>query len=232
MPMSISFRTYLSISHLLAASIFANKSKLIEDEYKFDTISQSEKHEHQAFVVSSIIMSAAFLEATINEIFSDCLESNTDERIKKIPNHSLMARLWELKIPRTASYSILEKYQIALELNNLAQIESGSQPFQDAKLLIELRNALIHFEPETIKSTALEEKADPHKFEKRFSGKVSSSKVTGPGNPFYPDKLLGVDCAIWAVKSAINFADEFFNRISIESTYNHVKAEVLKNING
>ncbi len=52
--------------------------------------------------------------------------------------------------PRTASYPILDKYEIALELNGMDPISNSSNPYQDVKLLVDLRNSLIHYEPETI----------------------------------------------------------------------------------
>lgn len=220
-------RSYLSISHLSAAGLFSRQCAVLEDSSDPQKNDPSINRNHNACAISTIILSAAFLEATINEIFCDCAEDHMTDRISALPAKDLMARLWKLGIPRTASYPILEKYEIALELNNRQPINQGFQPYQDAKTLIELRNALIHFEPETINSYSTSNERQIHKFEKRLAGKFEPNKLTGPGNPFYPDKVLGAGGAKWAFSSAINFADAFFKNIGITPTYEHVRIDFL-----
>lgn len=226
MIVTTSFRHYLSIAHLSAASLFAKQCRDIEITSQTTLYGGNQRRQHIAYAVSSVILSAAFLEATINELFSDCAEPHVDDRIASLEAHGLMGRLWrrERGIPRTASYSILEKYEIALELNSKPAFIPGTNPhYQAVKLLVDLRNALIHYEPETITSNS----AQPHKFEKRFTGKFEINPMTGAGNSFYPDKLLGAGCANWAVKSAVAFADEFFAKLGIEPTYAHVRSDFL-----
>lgn len=149
------------------------------------------------------------------------------DRTSLLPAKDLMGRLWRLDIPRTSSYPILEKYEIALELNGKPPPCKGRWPYQDAKCLVELRNALIHFEPETIVSRATGEEAEIHKFEKRLRGKFTENPLTGAGNPFYPDKLLGAGCANWAVQSAVAYTDHFFGLLGVTPTYEHVRNEYL-----
>lgn len=98
-------------------------------------------------------------------------------------------------------------------------------PYQDVDLLIKLRNALIHYEPESIISISdiPDKPVTEHKFEKRLQYKFKLNPLTGPGNPFYPDKVLGHGCCEWAIKNCISFTDEFFERIDAKPTYEHVK---------
>lgn len=229
MPVSVSitFRHYLSISHLSAAAIFSQHCRELETSAGTTPLDSQERRQHNAYAVSSVIVSAAFLEATINELFSDCAVAHSTDRIAALQATHLMGRLWEKGIPRTASYSILEKYEIALELNGKPPIDPGTNPYQDVKLLVELRNALIHYEPETIVSHSRNENPKLHKFEKRFARKVDANPLAGAGNPFYPDKLLGSSCAQWAVKSAVAFTDDFFQKLGISPTYDHVRPTYL-----
>lgn len=224
---SISMRHYLSISHLSAAALFAQQGKEIEATAETTPIDSPQRRQHNAYAVSAVIVSAAFLEATINEIFSDCSDAHSTDRIASLPARALMGRLWKKGIPRTASYSILEKYEIALELNGKPAFNAGISPYQDVKLLIELRNALIHYEPETIVSHSEHEATQPHKFEKRLKGKFPINPLTGFGNPFYPGKVLGAGCAKWAVSAAVAFTDEFFQKLGATPTYEHVRAMYL-----
>lgn len=220
-------RHYLSMSHLSAAALFARQCKEIESTAHETPIDSPQRRQHNACAISSVVVSAAFLEATINEIFSDCSDAHSTERIAALPASTLMGRLWTKGIPRTASYSIIEKYEIALELNGKQTFNAGTSPCQDVKLLIELRNALIHYEPETIVSHSGSETPQLHKFEKRLKGKFPVNPLTGLGNPFYPDKVLGAGCAQWAVCAAVAFTDDFFQKLGITPTYEHVRAIYL-----
>lgn len=225
-------RSYLSISHLSAAALFAHKATKIEQQFKFGGDGECRvSREHGAYVASSVMLSAAFLEATINELFSDCAERSIT-RLNPLSATRLMTTMWNRGIPRTARYSIIEKYDIALELNEKPPFVQGTNPYQDTKLLIELRNALIHYEPETVLTTATPylNSSDIHKFEKRFKGKFALNPLTGAGNAFYPDKLLGSGCAMWAVNTSVAFADEFFSLLGVNATYEHVREAYLNGL--
>lgn len=224
MSVVVSMRHYLSIGHLSAALLFAKQCQDLEESAKSTPIDGTERRLHAAYAVSSIILAAAFLEATINELFSDCADADSAERLSDLQARSLMGRLWGKGVPRTAAYSILEKYEIALELNGKPAIDPGAMPYQDVKLLVDLRNALIHYEPETIACHGVNQQ---HKFEKRLAGKFATNQLTGAGNPFYPDKVLGAGCARWAINAAVAFADEFFHRLGIAATYEHVRSLYL-----
>ncbi len=48
---------------------------------------------------------------------------------------------------RTARFGILEKYGIFLDVVGAEPFEKGSFPYQDASILIDVRNELVHYEP-------------------------------------------------------------------------------------
>ncbi|EPD43268.1 MULTISPECIES: hypothetical protein [Delftia] len=227
MSINISMRHYLSIQHLLASALFSKQCQELEATAFLTPFDSIERTRHKSYAISSIMVSAAFLEATINELFADCADGHSTARLSPLPARGLMGRLWARSIPRTAAYPILEKYDIALELNDKEPFDPGINPYQDAKLLTELRNALIHYEPETIVAIGGDETRKPHKFEKRLRGKFALNSLTGAGNPFYPDKVLGAGCAEWAVKTAVDFTDAFFGRLGIPATYDHVRDRLI-----
>ncbi|UVH60499.1 hypothetical protein NWF24_14125 [Variovorax paradoxus] len=227
MSISIEFRHNLSIAHLSAAALFASQCRSLEATAGTTHFDSPERRQHNACAISAVIVAVAFLEATINELFADCAEAPPRERVQAIASKGLLGRLWAKGIPRTAAYSITEKYEIALELSGSLSMDRGALPYQDVKLLIELRNALIHFEPETITGSWDTQPQRAHKSEKRLRGKFDENALAGPGNPFYPDKLLGAGCAAWSVKSAVAFADEFFQKLGIEATYAHARSAYL-----
>lgn len=137
--LQIHSRSYLSISHLSATSLFTYKASKIEQ--LGDDGADCASREHRAYVVSAVMLSAAFLEATINELFSDCADGSKTQ-LNPLPAPDLMATMWNRGIPRTARYSIIEKYDIALELNGKPPFDQGVNPCQDTKLLV---NSVMHW---------------------------------------------------------------------------------------
>ncbi|WP_323155415.1 hypothetical protein [Pseudomonas alvandae] len=223
---SISSRHYLSISHLSAAALFSQRAATLEPVLTLgDSASNEGLREHKACVVTSIMLSVAFLEAVVNELWADCSEGFDPVRIEGLQNREVMATLWR-KSPLKRSTTMLEKFELALELNAKPALSRDASPYQDVKLLVDLRNALVHYEPETISSFSEddENRGTEHKFEKKLRGRFEPNRLTGPGNPFYPDKVLGAGCARWAIASAVAFADSFFEKLGIPSMHGNVRS--------
>jgi hypothetical protein len=225
--MSIMSREYLSISIIVGAAKFARDAKLIEDGGQPITNEylQANRLPHRATVVASIIAATSCLEASINELFCDAGQPNLST-LSSVASHrrELMASMWDIGVPRTARYSILEKYEIALYLVKRRRLDNGRNPAQDVKCLVELRNALIHYEPEWQANVNDSPNTATH-IEKRFkSKKIPSNKLTlGNHTPFYPDLLLGHGCAKWSVKVAVSFIDWFCKELGIRPPYDHVR---------
>ncbi len=163
--------------------------------------------------MGAVIFAVAALEAAINELCSDASEGNlynlrpVDETVIK-----RIGAMWIAGVPRTASYSVVEKYAIVLQLADRQGFDTGAEPWQSAAELAKLRNALVHYEPEWVPMAVVQEK---HKFERALQGKFAPNPLAPPENPYYPDKILGHGCAEWSVRSAITFAGEFATRLGI-----------------
>jgi hypothetical protein len=224
----VEVRTYFSIQHLLSSAFLCKQ--LIEFETNLSTDSSDEQLiNHRSFVVSVIMSSVSFLEATINELFMDSAE-NPNGNIKDLNKSSvkLFAKMWKKGIPRTASYSIIEKYQIALTLANKKEFDLGTSLLQNVTILIKLRNALVHYEPESVVTKSLLEGTaiKQQKLEQQLKGKFKINPYTGVDNPFFPDKCLSLGCALWALKSTVDFTDSFFLELGIIPTYQKIKFKI------
>ena len=124
------------------AALFAKKALFIE---RAATADRSRFIEHASYVSASIVTSVAFLESFINEVLVELAEFPGGRLWPE--RHKLFSRLWALGIPRTASYSILEKYQITLIVSGAEAFDVGKKPYQDAQTVVALRNELIHYTP-------------------------------------------------------------------------------------
>lgn len=208
----VSIRSYFSTVHLWAACNFADKAKAIE-------LSSPRGYyiEHRAYVVGSIIQAAAYLEAAINEVFVDCRDGHI-AYVSPLPTaarHAMKDTWLRWHSPRRRSVETLEKYQAALDACSLERFSKGDQPYQDAALALELRNALVHFTPRS--SSA----CDPHSLGDSLKSKFEPNQLTleSTGNPYFPHHCLGCGSAKWATIATRKFADEFFARLTIRPNY-------------
>jgi hypothetical protein len=213
-------RFYFSHYHIMSAAFFARESgKLERDNKDKESFPSKIQAEHRAFVTGCIFSSVSFLEAQVNELFTDAAEDQREHIHQLGDKIYLFAEMWKLGVPRTASYSILEKYEIALALAERGSLDRGSLVYQDSKLLISMRNALIHYEP--LSSTSTHESSQV--WENKFRGKFSLNPLTGSKTPFFPIRCMGYGCARWAVESSVSFVDHFCSRLGIEPVFNSVR---------
>lgn len=202
--MTAKSRVNLSYQHMQEAIHLSMLSKDCEAANKGKTFSDGEFfNHHRAYVVSSIMTSVASIEARINEFYLDA----TDGLLGSIIDDSqqgLLAELWkpldEKRVP------ILQKYQIALTALNKCKFDTSKGPCQDVKLLIDLRNMLVHFKPEWDN-----DQKQHRKIEEKLRGKFELNPFWAKENSvFFPFKCLGHGCANWAVRSSMNFIFDFF----------------------
>ena len=214
-------RRYYSQEHIQSAALFTRQSYQIEEDYRSSGVLTDELIEdHRSYISGAIFAAVSFLEATINEVFSDTAEHPDSEIIARLdsPTKNLMAELWKLKIPVDGKdsvfdkYSIIEKFQLALHLARKDLLKKGQTPYQDVSTLIVIRNTLIHYEP-------MWERGEETEVDKRILDLKQTNKF--PVNPlmqrrtnnFFPDLCLSHGCAEWAVKKSIEFVALFSSRM-------------------
>lgn len=220
----ISLRARLSISHIQASALFARKAHAIEKEYTGELI-PGDLADDYSYAIGAVLAAVAFLEATINEFFIGCSEPARGEISIAGDVRKRIGRMWHHDIPRTAKYSVPEKYEIAVALVGVRPFDKGSRPYQDVSMLVNLRNYLIHFEPgwAVAGSDAPENVPGAKKLAVGLRGRFAPNPMIAGGNPFLPDKCLGHGCAEWAVESSLAFADSFFALIEQKNWFDHVR---------
>lgn len=128
------------------------------------------------------------------------------------PQAKVISGLWNRGVPRTARYSILEKYQLALVEIGRAAFDEGRRPFQDVKLLVGLRNALVHFEPEIQESGSTPENTP--RLAERLAGKVPLSPFVSEFDRVFPQRFLSFGAAAWGADAAWQLVAEFNAKLS------------------
>jgi hypothetical protein len=187
--------------------------------------------EHRGYVLSALLASAAFLEAVVNELYQDAHDSHGvsgDGYIAPLTEEArqTMAQLWRAT-DEGSRMRPLDKYQLLLTFAGRQPLDAGAQPYQDAHLVIQLRNAVAHYQPEDLSVDA------PHAMEKRLKGKFEDNRLmAGSGNPWWPDHSLGHGCAAWAVDSAIALTDRVTGEVGIRANYARLRADNWEGLGG
>ena len=206
--------------HLASANFFLEKCQEIENlkTSKYPDVFVP----HHAYIINSIFSSVAFLETYINEFYCSLIDDTQFPIKKKISgkNKHRIQKMWNMDIPRTASYPITKKYQVALILSDKEPFSNQDPIYQKIFTITKLRNELIHFEP---KWTEIFD--DPEIERKMMTGvgkqlqheNFSLNPFVKEYMEFFPVRCLGYGCAKWVYENSLNFVIEFDNRMGIES---------------
>ena len=97
---TFSLRDYLSKDHIQTAAFFARQSRLIEQEYSGkhwgEVFGSGVFNQHRAYVTGAIFAAVAFLEATINELFTDAEERYGDDLVAQNRSKEISKRIVEV----------------------------------------------------------------------------------------------------------------------------------------
>ncbi|AFY83266.1 serine/threonine-protein kinase [Oscillatoria acuminata] len=236
----------------------------LEDENPGSDIQIKLSEETERYAIASVVHAVMSIESYVNEIFCRAkLEKDnnvfTDFKPEIATN---LAKLWEIGIqaqnkPKLKTYhpfefinlnslALLDKYQLVLSIydqENKSDQEKKKKLFnpekdnsyKDVREMIRLRNALVHYKPETIWVDDIERSGKSLSETFENSGLKSKIKTLNPFNeardsPFFPDRCFGYGLAKWAVESSVKFIKEFSEKIELkvddQHFYNHFKAAI------
>lgn len=210
---TITRRGYFSTHHLWSARHFA--ALATAQEAAQDRIPRFSVR-HRSYVVSAITESVAFMEAAINEVFQDAADGHQSYILPLTPAaRTTLGTFWTATDDGRKYVQVQEKYNLALAMTGKSLIERGQNPYTDAKILINLRNWLIHFRSEDFSSDA-KHKLGAQLKEKKFP---PNALMASAGNSYFPDHALGAGCAHWAHTAAVNFVDKFASELGLTLDY-------------
>jgi len=235
-------RFHLSTNHLYSAYFFALSASEIEEMQESN--SNHQRLQHRSFVTASIMSSVAFLEAAINELYVICAEHPNDIHVNGHPQDmrfgcigtdtiEMLGAIWQVEGFRRSA-NILDKCQTALRIAKQVEFNKGTNPYQEVKLVIDLRNLLVHFKPEQREiAVGAGNRLPSDAFESKYRGKFAENPLAAKYSifgkpdepleadyPFFPEKCLGSGCAYWAFRSILAFTNEMFRRLGT-TWYHH-----------
>lgn len=193
----ITMRTYLSMNYLTGAALLTKKAYSLEIDHRSKQwYGPAVLAEHHAFATSAIMMSAAAVEAFVNELFAECRD-RPDRNHLRIGRDkaTFVARVWA-DVPKVELAPVMEKYDLALRLLDLPALDTKGVRYKAAAALFALRNRLMHYKMVTQdpdKESSEQQAAD---FERRFQMYFADNPLTGNGNPYFPDRVIGHGAAV------------------------------------
>jgi hypothetical protein len=209
--------------HIKSACLFSRQAREVEQRY--DPKLYGEMHTRMiAYATGAVLASVAFLEAVINELLSVAAEPTKHPPLGTQLPAQLVSSLGDLwKLPSTDRAPTLDKFQLALIAARKPLFNKGAQPYQDADILIGLRNDLVHYRP---KAVVIFSKVEPSAVVRyKFAGKFVRNPRF-PSDAEYFDAYLGHGCAQWAVRTSLALTDEFFKRMRLRPWYDHLRPEL------
>ena len=181
---------------LQSSAVFVRRARVIENS-QVDQSNQDTICEHRGLVCSVIMQCAAALETEADEI---CVHGpgaylgsgRTDTQARDF----LQPVADVVDARRT-----IERFDIILHLLRKPAIRRGSEPYQSAALVVDLRNEIVHYKSRTNGKT----KKDLEKALRSHGH--SHPPFVSPNQNFYPHRCLSADCAEWALTSVVGFLD-------------------------
>ena len=202
-------KAHLAAFSLTAATDFAREAVALEDRYGQPGVPAPERH--MSAVLASVVLSAAFVEGGVNEIYRQAVDRDRDVWTNYGDAElSRLSQFWERKEGQRAA--TLRKCQVALEVVGKPQFKPGEEPYQSAAAVFAVRNAIMHFKPEW--DTEDETHAS---LEQMLSGRFRENRFVRSTRAFFPHRALGGGLARWTCLSAIAFMTDFVARLGIAS---------------
>ena len=200
---SVTITYNFAYHHMRSAIEFAKLASSIEGENSGKGYGPFFE-ELRMYVSSAIILSVCALEANINEQLAG---SGT---ILRGYANDLRAQFFNL----IEHLSMQEKYQLGLIVNRKPPWEFNKEPFQSLKCLIALRNAFVHYKPESDNDLRYSKK-----LEARLAPKIKQRPFVRKTDNFLTKRAMSYSCAKWAVNTSLNFSSEYCRILDIKDRF-------------
>ena len=199
-----------------AAAAFVRKAAAMEDGYS-GTISDEQAAEHRAFISTAVMQCAAALETESHEICTFGPGSHLGSNGTDLQAEARLTPLAEF----VERQETLARYQVLLHVLGKPMLDRGGQPFQDASLVVRLRNEITHY-----KSLWSEELSQQRLFASLQKLSHRPPPFAHLSQNFFPHRCLGAECGAWAVKSTVAFLDEVYRILGVSSRLEPYRARL------
>ena len=228
----IRFRDCFSVRYILSAALFCRLGYNLEQEYTSSgVLSAGQRNQHEAFILNALFSTVAFLESTINELWSDAADNAYffSDEVTEVLLHTIGEK-WknENYFDRTP---LPAKYQKILEIGQKPQFSENDPDFSGIRDLIGIRNYLMHYRREWVvirtgQIAGVHSETNAEKFERLLKNRFAENPLVRKNLPFFPDRCLGHGCAEWAASISLSFTDRFFQSLGLPAPYDGIRDEL------
>ena len=228
----IRFRDCFSVRYIQSAALLCRMGYALEEEYRrTGTLTAEEQLRHEAFVLNALFSAVAFLESTINELWSDAADNayffydESTEALLRVIGEKWRNENYFDRTPLPA------KYQKILEIGEKPLFAEEDPDFSGIKNLIGIRNYLMHYRREWVEirdggTTGARGETHAEKLGQLLAHRFAENPLAATNLPFFPDRCLGHGCAEWAVTTSLSFTDRFFRALSLPAPYEGIRDDL------
>ncbi|HVP97471.1 hypothetical protein [Methanoregula sp.] len=228
----IRIRDCFSVRYIQSAALFCRMGYELEETYRnTGTLTAGQQLRHEAFTLNALFSTVAFLESTINELWSDAADNAyfyVDESTEALLR--AIGEKWrnENYFDRTP---LPAKYQKILEIGEKPLFLEEDPDFSGIKDLIGIRNYLMHYRREWVEIRAGEtagagRETHAEKLGRLLVNRFAENPLAAKNLPFFPDRCLGHGCAEWAVTTSLSFTDRFFRALDLPAPYEGIRDDL------
>lgn len=160
--------------------------------------------QHRAYVAAAIMQSTAALESEVWQVAHYGPGQHLGSNETDIAARNFLDPLKDEidKMP------VLRRFEVVLHLLRKEPINRGHQPYRDANLLVQLRNAITHY-----KSLLGAEMGEKKLYQSlQTLGHMKPPFIQGNQN-FFPHQCLSAECADWAWRTVDKFLTDFSTKL-------------------
>lgn len=180
--------------------------------------------EHRVYVVSSVVASASFLEAVINEIFQDVEDRGAGSLrpadqlgvvTEPIPEDVQVGmRDYWTETERGRRAGTLKKYERLMQIATLESLDS--KIVSDAALLVKVRNELVHYHP---RDHYRAKQARTFENQLKSRGIAPNPLVGNAHRAYWTEHALGAGLASWGIQAVLGVTDATAAALEIVLSY-------------
>lgn len=202
---------------LQSSAIFIRRARAIEKTAGASP-DEATRCEHRGLVCATIMQCAAALETEAYEICAHGPGAHLGSGGIDEKGRDFLRPLKDIVDDK----STLERFDLILHLLKKPTLDRGGSSYQNAALVVRLRNELIHYKS-------------------RWGAEMDSSKLQialrqlkhslppfiSPTQNFFPHQCLSADCGTWALASVVALLESFYLTLGVPSRFAHCGQSLL-----
>ena len=200
---------------LMAAAMQAASAAVIESRPPAQ-VTEGDKVAHRGYVIGAIMQATAGLECEIWEVMVYGPGHHLGSNGIDSDAQAYLAPVSEV----IDAESVLERYRLVLHFLKKQRLDPGAQPWQDAFLVVRLRNELVHYKSRWGKEL------ERSKLFRALQDKNHPKPPFVQDSTFFPFECLSAACASWAVQSCVIFLDGFYANLGFAGRLDQYRARL------